>query len=887
MKILQINATHGPNYWSIERHHLVVMLLDIEELEDRPTNDIKGFYHRLKKVFPGLYEHRCSEGLPGGFFTRVERGTWMGHVIEHIALELQILAGLDVSFGQARGAGKRGQYYVVLDCIEEESGRLAAEKAVGIAMELIDGYPTQKINKHVDEIRHMYTRNMPGPSTASILREAKSRNIPAIKLEDSSTYQLGYGCYQKRIAATILSSTSHMAVDLACDKEICRNTLQNLGVPVPQGNVVYSLEELQNLIPEIGFPLVIKPVTGNQGRGVTTNIETTEGAIKAFQFAKKISNGIIAERQVSGNDYRVLTINYKFVAAAKRTPPHVVGDGEHTIRQLINLINKDSCRGEGHEKSLTKISVGLAARSILKNKGYTVQTVLSPGEMLYLDYAANLSKGGTAEDVTDHVHPEVAAMAERISRIVGLDVCGIDVMAPTLNLPLKKTEGAILEVNAAPGLRMHLSPSKGKGRNVAAPVLDMLFPAQAKSRIPITAVTGTNGKTTTTRLISHILQTEGYRVGYTTTDGIYINNQLMLKGDCTGPRSAEFILKDPNVNVAVLECARGGIIRSGLGFDQCGVAVVLNVSSDHLGLRGIHTLEKMAKLKSVVPESVHKKGYAVLNADDDRVYEMREHIRGTVALFSLDKNNLRLRAHREAGGICVLRQDHQIVIWDGESTHIVENFANIPLSFGGRAIFMIENILAAVAAAYVQKISFEKIRTALQSFIPSPDLTPGRMNIFNFENFDVMVDYAHNAAAMKALKKFLTCSSYSYKIGIVAAIGDRRMEDNMEVGRISAEIFDSIIIREDVDLRGKLSGETSEIIKEGIARSGYNPPVKLINNEQEALLFAMRNAPDGALIAICVDQIDELLDFVKTQQAAEKKRSGSLRKFIMPVSGIL
>jgi len=868
MKILNIKVTNGSNFWSVNKKRLVVMELDIEGFETQPTDQIEGFYERIKKVLPSLSEHHCSEGVPGGFFSRVKHGTWMGHVVEHIAIELQVLAGLQVGFGRARGTGEIGHYNIVFECLDAESGRLTAEKAVLIAQNLADGIVVD-VNEHVKEIREMNSSNMPGPSTASLLREARLRGIPCIQLEDRSSYQLGYGCYQKKIAATIASSTSNLAVELVCDKEACHVFLKEISVPVADGDVVESLEELKLSVKSLGFPLVIKPVSGNQGRGVTTNIKTKEDAVSAFELASEISNKVIVEHHISGLDYRLLIIDGKFVAAAKRTPAHVMGDGVSTIQQLINIVNEDSGRGDDHDDILTKIKIGPSATSILSQKGYTLDTVLPDDEILFLDYAANLSKGGTAEDVTDEVHPEIAMMAARIGRMAGLDICGIDVMASTLKKPFRDTGGVVLEVNAAPGFRMHLSPSKGKPRNVAAPVLDMLFPEGQNSRIPIIAVTGTNGKTTTTRLISHIMKGAGRKVGYTTTDGVYVNDELIMKGDCGGPKSAQIVLKDPAVDTAVLECARGGILRQGLGFDYCDVAVVTNVASDHLGMKGINDLDQMSSLKSVVPESVHPSGYAVLNADDARVYSMRNNVRCNVVLFSLESDNPGIKSHQEKGGICVVLKDQFITVLDGDSVHIIEHVENIPLSFNGQAGFMIENIMAATGAAYTQHVIPEEIGEMLRSFVPSPEKTPGRMNHFRFPNYDILVDYAHNPAGLQAVQHYLKSLPYHYKIGIVCGLGDRRDEDSIELGRIAAETFDQVIIKEDTDLRGKAAGESTEIIKKGIADSSFNPTVVAISNEKKALLYAMENALPGTLIMHCVENIDEVISMLQEMEGEQ------------------
>lgn len=887
MNILNINVISGPSKWSLKRYPLVVMQLDIGDLEYRPTNEIAGFHERIKTLIPGLYEHHCSEGEPGGFFARVKDGTWIGHVIEHIAIELQVKAGIEAGFGRTRGTGEKGHYYVVFDCADDESGRLVAEKAVLIAQHLVDGTETD-LDKHINEIRKTKTENRPGPSTASILKEAALRGIPVIKLEDNSSWQLGYGCNQKRISATITSSTSYNAVEIACNKENCRDLLKSMSVPIADGAAIESLDELNQSVKTLGFPLVIKPADSNQGRGVITNITTAEQAEIAFRFASTISERVIIERYIPGFDYRLLMVDGKLAAAAKRTPAHVVGDGKSTVQQLVNEVNRDSRRGDGHENVLTKIKVGPAAKFILSQKNYNLKTILPANEVLHLDYAANLSKGGTAEDVTDRVHPDVVKLASRVSKIIGLDICGIDLIAQTLTKPLADTGGVVLEVNAAPGFRMHLDPSSGTPRNVASPVLDMLFPKSKESRIPIIAVTGTNGKTTTTRLISHIMKEAGRQVGYTTTDGIYMNDELLMKGDCGGPKSAELILKDPTVDTAVLECARGGILRAGLGFDQCDAAVVTNIAADHLGMKGINTLDQMADVKSVVPERVHPGGYAILNADDERVYAMRKNIQCTPVLFSMKEDGERILWHRKAGGICVVFSENKVTIWDEAKTIVIDDIENIPLSFGGRALFMIENILAAVAIAYTQKVSPEVIRKSLKSFKPSPEQTPGRMNLFKFENHDVLVDYCHNPAGLVAIKEFIDNSSYNYKTGIICGLGDRREEDSLEFGRLSAELFCKIIIREDTDLRGKAAGETSAIVKRGVERSGLKPPVECIPNEKEALLFAMDNALPGTLVMLCVENIEEITGLLKVMQLQEKRKRGkSTRKVIHPKKDLI
>ena len=715
MKIISVNAMRGPNFWSVNRHKLIVMVLDLEEMEERPSNLIKGFREGLEKLFPSMYEHRCSVGTAGGFFQRVDEGTWMGHVIEHIALEIQTLAGMDVGFGRTRGYGEHGVYNVVFSYMEEKVGRYAAEAAVRVCESLIAGDDYDMTND-IQEMRELREEERLGPSTGSIVEEAESRGIPWIRLNRYSLCQLGYGANQKRIQATVTSETSSIGVELACDKEDTKHLLDQAEVDVPRGDIIRRESSLEDACEYVGFPLVIKPIDGNHGRGITVNIQNAEEALQAFHAAKKVSNKVIIEKYVVGEDYRLLVINNRLVAAAKRTPAHVIGNGKSTIAELIDLVNEDPRRGYGHEKVLTQITANELTLSIIQAAGYSLDSVLSNGERLILKDTANLSTGGTAEDVTDIVHPSNVAMAERISKVIDLDICGIDMMTTDISKPLSETDGAVLEVNAGPGFRMHLAPTDGLPRNVAAPVIDKLFPQQSDTgRIPIIAVTGTNGKTTTTRLIAHIAKMKGFRVGYTTSDGVYIQNRLLMNGDCTGPVSAEFVLKDPTVNFAVLETARGGLLRAGTGFKKCDVGIVTNVAEDHLGLKGIHTIEQLAKLKGVIPETVLPDGYAILNADDDLVYEMRRSVDCNVALFSLDEHNSRIRALQRKGGITAIFENGFVTICKGQWKMRVMKVENIPLTYGGKATFMIQNVLPAILAAHVQGISIEDTKAALEN----------------------------------------------------------------------------------------------------------------------------------------------------------------------------
>ncbi|MDO1445824.1 cyanophycin synthetase [Rhodocytophaga aerolata] len=870
MKVHEIKAMRGPNYWSVRYHKLIVMKLDLEELEHLPTNKIPGFAENLENQIPSLYTHYCSEGQAGGFLKRVKEGTWMGHVIEHIALELQTLAGMDCGFGRTRGTGEEGVYFVVFAYQEEKAGLYAAAAAVRIAEALISG-SLYNVQADIVALRKIALQEYPGPSTGSILEEAKNRNIPYFKLEGTPIIQFGYGKYQKRIRATISSQTSSLGVDIACNKEETKRILGAAAIPVPKGMIVHTAGELNAVADHIGYPLVIKPVDGNQGKGATIGIKNRDELEKAFALAKTFSASIIVEKLIAGHDFRLLVINYKLVAAALRTPACVTGDGRSTIRQLIDQINSDPARGSGHENVLTAIQLDEVSYALLAEKGFTLDSVLTKGEVLHLKKTANLSTGGTATDVTDQLHPDTIAMAERIARIVGLDICGIDIMAPSIDSPITQNGGAVLEVNAAPGFRMHLCPTVGLARNVAKPVIDMLFPAGSNSRIPVVAVTGTNGKTTTTRLIAHMAKKAGYQVGYTTTDGIYIGDKLMVQGDCTGPASTEFILKDPTVDFAVLECARGGILRSGLGFDYCDIGIVTNVSDDHLGINNIDTLEKMAKVKSVIPESVSNHGYAILNADDDLVYDMARDLDCKIALFSLDAHNPRIKRHCEQEGLAVVVEEKYITVYEGKWKTRIEQVDTIPLTFGGKAGFMIQNILPAVLTGYIRGFAIKDIRQALQTFIPSPEQTPGRLNIFEFNEFKVMVDYAHNPAGFRALAQFLATIADSPKVGIVTGVGDRRNEDILKLGELSAQMFDEIIIRQDKDLRGRADMEIVHLMRQGIEKTAPAKPVKVIATETESVVHAVKYAKKGAFITVCSEDLHNTLALLKKLQQEEEQ----------------
>lgn len=862
MKILKIQALRGPNIWSVQRKKLIQMRLDLEEMEQFPTNKIEGFRERIEAMFPNMIEHRCSEGTRGGFFSRIERGTWMGHVIEHIALEIQTLAGMETGFGRTRETKTPGVYNVVFSYTEENVGLFAAESAVAIAEALIAGKPYD-FDADIQKMREIRERVRLGPSTGSIVDEAVARDIPWIRLGTNSLVQLGYGVNQMRFQATITCKTSNIAVDIACNKEETKRMLDLASIPVAKGSICVDEEDLENTIKKIGYPIVLKPLDGNHGKGASINVVTWEDAVAGLAYAQKYSRRVIVEKFISGFDFRVLVIDNKLVAAAKRVPAHVVGNGKDSIQKLIEETNKDPRRGYGHENVLTEIDVDRDTLDLLEKLNYTVDSVPKNGEIVYLKSTANLSTGGTSVDVTDMMHPENIFLCERISRVIGLDICGIDIMAENLTQPLKENGGCILEVNAAPGFRMHLAPSEGLPRNVAAPVIDMLYPPGKPSRIPIISVTGTNGKTTTTRLLAHIVKNNGYKVGFTTSDGIYIQNHMMEKGDTTGPISAEYILKDPTVEFAVLETARGGILRAGLGFSRCDIGIITNIQEDHLGLSDIHTLDDLARVKATVVRSVKKDGWAILNAEDEQCLKIANELSCNIAYFSLDENNATAQKLSKEGKIVAVYENGYITIKKGEWKIRVERASHVPLTMGGKAKFMIANVLAASLAAYLQGFKIEDISLSLQTFIPSAAQTPGRMNIFEFKKFKVLIDFAHNPAGYRGVEEFLSSVEASKKIGIIAGVGDRRDEDIKECAMIAARMFDHIIIRQEKHLRGRTEDEIIGLIMEGIKESGKNPSTEIIQKEVEAIKHAINSAEEGTFITALSDVVTNAIEIVQ------------------------
>ncbi|MEO0927940.1 MAG: cyanophycin synthetase [Cyanobacteria bacterium J06643_13] len=867
MRILKTQTLRGPNYWSIRRNKLIVMQLALEELTEKMSSEIPGFYEGIIQVLPSLVEHHCSRGHRGGFLERIKEGTLMGHIVEHVALELQELAGMPVGFGRTRETSTPGVFNVAFEYVEEQAGRYAGRAAVRLCQSVVNTgtYPALEIEQDLSDLRELSANTALGPSTETIIKEAEARKIPWMWLSARAMLQLGYGARQKRIQATLSNNTSILAVELACDKEGTKNILGNAGVAVPQGTVIEYLDELEQAISDVGgFPIVIKPLDGNHGRGITININSESEAEAAYDLASKASKtrSVIVEQYYQGNDHRVLVINGKVVAVAERVPAHVIGNGTDTIEQLIVQTNQDPKRGNGHDNVLTKIVVDRTSEAVLAKQGYDLNSVLPFQAVAYLRATANLSTGGVAIDRTDQIHPENVWLAQRVAKIIGLDIAGIDIVTSDISKPLKETKGVIVEVNAAPGFRMHADPSHGLPRNVGASVLEMLFPEQTPSRIPIVAITGTNGKTTTTRLTAHIYRQTNKIVGFTATDGIYIQEYLVEQGDNTGPYSAAAILKDPTVEVAVLETARGGILRSGLAFDSCDIGVVLNVAADHLGLGGIDTIEQMARVKGVVAETVKADGYAILNADDPLVAAMAEKVRCKVAYFSMNPDHPLIIEHARRNGLAAVYENGYLSILEGKWTLRIEQAVNIPMTMGGKAPFMIANALASCLAAFAQGVDIEQIRQGVRTFRMSAEQTPGRMNLFNVKDYQVLLDYAHNPHGFKAVGDFVR-NWEGIKIGVVGAPGDRRDEDLILMGKISAQIFDQIIIKEDRDTRGRVRGEVADLIKKGIYQVSVDKTCEIILDETEASSKALSKAQADNLVVIFPEKIDSAIEQIK------------------------
>ena len=868
MKLLDQNIYLGPNLYAL--FPVIRFTVDLGPLEAWPTARLgRSFIDPLLELLPGLHQHGCSYGEPGGFIRRLEEGegTWLGHVLEHVAIELQNVAGANVTFGKTRGNGKPRQYNLVYEYIEEEVGVSAGRLGRDLIHHLLpaelrpdDAVTDFDFAAERDRFIRWAQRRALGPSTASLVRAAEARDIPWLRLNRYSLVQFGHAKYAKRIQATVTSETRNIGVEIASDKEETHNLLADLGLPVPRQRLAYSEEDAVRAARRVGYPVVVKPLNANHGRGVTIDLETDDEVKVAFEQAQRHSRGVLIESFIRGLDHRLLVVDGHLIAASKRVPGHVVGDGVQTIEQLVEEVNRDPRRGLGHEKVLTRLDFDHQALRLLELKGYDRASVPPKDEVVYLRSTGNLSTGGTAVDVTDLVHPDIREMAQRAARAIGLDVAGVDFLTTDISRSYRETGGAICEVNAAPGFRMHVAPSEGTPRDAAGPVLDMLFPASTPSRIPIASITGTNGKTTTTRMTAHVLKMAGFTPGVATSDGVYIDGHLTVEGDMTGPVAARMVLRDPVVDVAVLETARGGLLKRGMGYRRADVGAVLNVQADHLGLKGIDTLEQLAEVKRIVVEVA--KDTAVLNADDPLCLRMADYTKAThLCYVSMNPKNPLVREHIRAGGRALVLEEgaggHAIALYD-HGTHVVLLWTHqIPATLDGRAIHNVQNALFAAAITYSMGIKLEDIRHGLRTFATTFFQAPGRMNVFDEHPFKVILDYGHNPSAIHAMVDLVERLDVDgRRLVVLAAPGDRRDEDVREIARLAAGKFEHYYCRRDDGLRGRGPNEIPEMLADELRAAGVpEEQIDIVPDEQEAIDLALRTAQPGDLLLIFADAI--------------------------------
>lgn len=863
--VRSVRALCGPNLYAYMPVLHIVM--DVGKYDELPSSDFPGFVDRITTWLPGLQKHECSVGRPGGFIERLKRGTYLAHICEHITLELQTLMGFNVAFGRARGTGELGVYNVVIAFKEEEPARAAFETALRLTLAAMHDEPFD-IEAELRRLMDVADEYRLGPSTAAIVAAARARRIPVIRITPTgSLVQLGYGTYQKRILASETSNTSSIAVEICQEKSLTNRMLRAVGVPVPDGRVVASVDEACQVAEDIGYPIVVKPGAGNQGKGVSVDLKTADEVRHAYEIARQFGSEVLVEQHIVGHDYRLLVVNGKMVAAARREPAHVVGDGVHTVRELVDIENQDPRRREGHSSILTRIKLDEAARLVLNQQGMTIDDVPEAGQIVRLRLNSNLSTGGTAVDVTDEVHPLNEQLAELAAQILALDVAGIDVLAQDISRPLAEQNGAVVEVNAAPGLRMHLHPSQGMPRDVGKPIVDMLYPDGNPSRIPIIAVTGTNGKTTVTRLISHMYETARWVVGMTSTEGTYINSERIMSGDCSGPRSAKAILLHPRVDVAVLETARGGILREGLAFDQCSVGVVTNISSDHLGLNGINTLDDLARVKQVVVEAVAENGAAVLNADDPLVAEMAAATNASVIYFSMNPNNHVITAHLAEGGSAVLVEENRIFLATGEERIELVELERVPFTEQGRIRFQVMNALAAAAAAWGAGLNPAMIVRALHTFKTDYAMVPGRFNVMDVDGVQVVLDYGHNPAAIAALMEAVSSLGERSTTLVMGLPGDRRDEDLIASIRATISHVDSYILHDLQDRREREAYEVPKLLHQQLPSE---MPCEFAENQEEAIRKAWHRLQPGDRLVILADLVDATIE---TLQALPKHKS--------------
>lgn len=857
MNLGTTRALRGPNIWS--QLTVLEVEIDFSSYIQRSLQDIDNIRVAAGERLGGLAIDDSNES------SSVSVSLRMAKLVARTMIELQLQAGCTVKFARVAEMKTPGHCKIAVQYCEEPVGRMALQAAVELVQSAIDGTQFDAMSR-IATIRSLDQQIRLGPSTGSIVRAALSRGIPARRLNDRSLVQLGYGCKQHRILAAETDRTSAVAESIVQDKELTKQLLDAVGVPVPKGRPVVSAEDAWAAAQEIGVPVVIKPQDGNQGRGVACNLNTREQVFAAYAAAIEEGDEIICEKFAHGADYRLLVIGYKLVAAARREPPQVIGDGRHSITQLVEEANKDPRRGEDHATSLSKLRLDEIAKGVLAEQGLTVDSIPAAGQLVLIRRNANLSTGGSATDVTDLVHPEVAARVIDGVRMVGLDIAGVDVVCQDISRPLEQQGGIIVEINAAPGLRMHLEPSSGKGRPVGEAIIDTMFGEDNNGRIPIVALTGTNGKTTTTRLISHILRCTGKRVGMTCTDGVYLNDRRIDTGDCSGPKSARTVLANPAVEAAVLETARGGILREGLGFDRCDTAVVTNIAEgDHLGLNGIDTPEQLARVKRVIVEAVSPSGYAVLNADDPLTAAMAEYCPGKTLFFSKSPTNPLIVSHRAKGGKVVYVRNNCIIAAEGSWEARIALLDSVPLTFGGVIGFQVENAMAAASAAWTLGVPFEMIRHALETFVNDTQKVPARFNVLQFQGSTIVIDYGHNAAALLALCEAFDKMPHERRLVVYTAAGDRRDEDIIRQAELIANAFDVMVLYEDACTRGREDGEVCRLMRRGFELGKRLLAENIIETrgEMKAIEMTLRRMVPGDLVLIQADQVEEAIVFVQ------------------------
>ncbi|MBL4935816.1 cyanophycin synthetase [Clostridium sp. YIM B02515] len=866
MKIVDVNIFEGKNIYSHKK--CIRMELDLEGYCETPSNKIEGFNTRLVKLLPELKKHRCGIDEDRGFLKRLNEGTYLAHITEHSIIALQNMIGIDVAYGKAREI-EGDRYYIIYQYEYKNTALETGRLAVDIVNCLIKGNDFN-LKPRLVELKNIMSGEQLGPSTISICEEAKKRGIPVLRVGDKSMFQLGYGKYGKMIEATICGDTSGLAIDIACDKLLTKETLVNQCIPVANGERVLSPVDLITKCEDIGYPVVLKPRFGNQGKGVFVNIQNGKQAVEAYNILAKNYEDIMIEKHIKGRDFRVCVVDGKVIAAAERIPPYVVGDGVNTVRKLISDINKDQRRGNGHEKPLTKIKMDESLCAYISKKGYDLSSILPKNEKLILRENANLSTGGIAVDCTDQICKENIEICERTAKAIGLNICGIDICCNDINIPLTK-EGAIIEVNAAPGIRMHHYPCRGESKNVAAAIVDMMF-KDDKTNIPVVSVTGTNGKTTTTRLIAHTLSLLGHKVGMTTTGGIYINNKCIYKGDTTGYNSAMTLLMNKEIDAAVLETARGGIIKKGLAYDLADVGIITNITEDHLGLDGVNTLEDLAKVKALVGEAVKSNGFVVMNADDEISKTIVERMKTSIIFFSKDKNNKLMRKNINNGGYGVYSDNGCIYLESNEAVTPIVKTNNIKITLNGKLKYNIENSMAACAALVGLGVEYSIIRKGLSSFYCNEEQNPGRFNMYNVNGRTVILDYGHNIQGYKAVLEGAKNIRHKKFIGIIGVPGDRLDSNVIQVGEIAGKYFDYIYIKEDEDKRGRKTGEIAKLLEKGVLASNFDKNnYEIILDEVEALNRAIEVSKPGDVVIIFFEKFEPLVKVVKEKVEVENE----------------